>query len=96
MTKLFELLEGRHVKPINPIHIFSFIDVANAVRYLRAGKHISKVVISDSPEPKISVPVGCHPSKNRSDIVQKLTLICNRSGAPRRLSTFATMPLISS
>ncbi|EQB57536.1 beta-ketoacyl synthase domain-containing protein [Colletotrichum gloeosporioides Cg-14] len=57
MTKLFELLEGRHVKPINPIHIFSFTDVANAVRYLRAGKHIGKVVISDGPEPKISVPV---------------------------------------
>ncbi|KAE9566523.1 Fumagillin dodecapentaenoate synthase [Colletotrichum fructicola] len=57
MTKLFELLEGRHVKPINPIHIFSFTDVANAVRYLRAGKHIGKVVISDGPEAKISVPV---------------------------------------
>ncbi|WYZ45768.1 hypothetical protein EsH8_VIII_001084 [Colletotrichum jinshuiense] len=57
MTKLFELLEGRHVKPINPIHIFSFTDVANAVRYLRAGKHIGKVVISDGAEPKISVPV---------------------------------------
>ncbi|KAK1579370.1 reducing type I polyketide synthase [Colletotrichum navitas] len=57
MDKLFGLLEGRHVKPINPIHIFSFTDVANAVRYLRAGKHIGKVVISDGPEPKISVPV---------------------------------------
>ncbi|KAJ5137885.1 reducing type I polyketide synthase [Penicillium atrosanguineum] len=57
MTKLFELLDGRHVKPINPIHIFSFSDVANAVRYLRAGKHIGKVVISDGLDPKISVPV---------------------------------------
>ncbi|TDZ24672.1 Fumagillin dodecapentaenoate synthase [Colletotrichum orbiculare MAFF 240422] len=38
MTKLFELLEGRHVKPISPVHIFSFADVANTVRYLRAGK----------------------------------------------------------
>jgi NADPH:quinone reductase-like Zn-dependent oxidoreductase len=58
MTKLFELLDGRHVKPINPIHIFSFSDVANAVRYLRAGKHIGKVVISDGLDPKISVPVS--------------------------------------
>jgi NADPH:quinone reductase-like Zn-dependent oxidoreductase len=58
MTKLFELLDGRHVKPINPIHIFSFSDVANAVRYLRAGKHIGKVVISDGFDPKISVPVS--------------------------------------
>ncbi|PYH83208.1 reducing type I polyketide synthase [Aspergillus uvarum CBS 121591] len=57
MARLFELLEGRHVKPINPIHIFSFTDVANAVRYLRAGKHIGKVVISDGLGPKISVPV---------------------------------------
>ncbi|RAL16426.1 MDR/SDR family oxidoreductase [Aspergillus homomorphus CBS 101889] len=57
MARLFELLEGRHVKPINPVHIFSFTDVANAVRYLRAGKHIGKVVISDRLDPKISVPV---------------------------------------
>ncbi|KAI9729806.1 MAG: hypothetical protein M1818_008384 [Claussenomyces sp. TS43310] len=57
MSKLFELLEGRHVKPINPIHTFSFNDVPNAVRYLRAGKHIGKVVITDSVKPKVIVPV---------------------------------------
>ncbi|TEA16265.1 Highly reducing polyketide synthase [Colletotrichum sidae] len=65
MTKLFELLEGRHVKPISPVHIFSFADVANAVRYLRAGKHIGKVVISDGPEPRISVPVRRAPKALR-------------------------------
>ena len=58
MSKLFELLDGRHVKPINPIHVFSFADVPNAVRYLRAGKHIGKVVISDGVEPKVMVPVS--------------------------------------
>ena len=58
MSKLFELLEGRHVKPINPIHVFSFTDVPNAVRYLRAGKHIGKVVISDGVEPKVTIPVS--------------------------------------
>ncbi|KAM7207245.1 hypothetical protein V8F20_002511 [Naviculisporaceae sp. PSN 640] len=57
MTTLFELLEGRHVKPINPVHLFSFTDVANAVRFLRAGKHIGKVVISRRPDTKIRVPV---------------------------------------
>ncbi|TDZ40460.1 Highly reducing polyketide synthase [Colletotrichum spinosum] len=65
MTKLFELLEGHHVKPISPVHIFSFADVANAVRYLRAGKHIGKVVISDGPEPRISVPVRRAPKALR-------------------------------
>lgn len=58
MTKLFELLDARHIKPINPIHIFSFGEVASAVRFLRAGKHIGKVVISNGPEPKVSAPVS--------------------------------------
>ncbi|GKT47784.1 uncharacterized protein ColSpa_07965 [Colletotrichum spaethianum] len=57
MNKLFELLEERHVKPINPIHV-SFTGVDIAVRYLRAGKHIAQFVISEGPEPKISASVS--------------------------------------
>ncbi|KAL2881421.1 hypothetical protein SGCOL_002986 [Colletotrichum sp. CLE4] len=57
MTKLFELVNEGHVRPIAPIHRFSFSDVPSAIRFLRAGKHIGKVVISDGPtgEPTVQV-----------------------------------------
>lgn len=58
LSKLFELLEGRHVKPINPIHVFSFTEVKSAIRYLRAGKHIGKIVISDGPDAHFKAPVS--------------------------------------
>ncbi|KAF5878019.1 putative polyketide synthase protein [Botrytis fragariae] len=57
LSALFELIERGHVKPIAPIHTFSFSDVPSAIRFLRAGKHIGKIVISDGPSKKIIVPV---------------------------------------
>ncbi|KAI1163548.1 PKSKA1 [Nemania serpens] len=57
MAKLFELIDGGHVKPISPIHKFSFDDAPSAIRLLRAGKHIGKIVLSNGVAPKINVPV---------------------------------------
>ncbi|KAI1122424.1 PKSKA1 [Nemania abortiva] len=57
MTKLFELIDSGHVKPINPIHRFSFSDAPSAIRLLRAGKHVGKIVLSNGASPKIAVPV---------------------------------------
>ncbi|KAI0871845.1 PKSKA1 [Hypoxylon argillaceum] len=57
MAKLFELINGGHVKPINPIHQFSFNDAPSAIRLLRAGKHIGKIVLSNGVAPKITVPI---------------------------------------
>ncbi|TVY51056.1 Fumagillin dodecapentaenoate synthase [Lachnellula cervina] len=57
LARLFELIKNGHVKPIAPIHTFSFSDVPSAVRFLRAGKHIGKIVITDGLEPDIKVPV---------------------------------------
>lgn len=62
MSKLFELIEQGHIKPIAPIHRFSYADIPSAIRFLRAGKHIGKIVISDGPEGEIKVPVSQSPS----------------------------------
>ncbi|KAI1178918.1 PKSKA1 [Nemania sp. FL0916] len=57
MAKLFELIDAGHVKPISPIRQFSFDDAPSAVRFLRTGKHIGKIVLSNGVTPRISVPV---------------------------------------
>jgi NADPH:quinone reductase and related Zn-dependent oxidoreductases len=58
MSKLFELIERGHVRPINPIHQFSWTDIPSAIRFLRAGKHIGKIVLSDGDtHAEIKVPV---------------------------------------
>ncbi|KAI8632855.1 PKSKA1 [Xylariaceae sp. FL1651] len=57
MTRLFKLIDNGHVKPINPIHRFSFKDAPSAIRLLRAGKHIGKIVLSDGINPRISIPI---------------------------------------
>ncbi|KAI1748153.1 PKSKA1 [Xylaria castorea] len=57
MAKLFELIDEGHVKPISPIHQFSFDDAPSAIRLLRAGKHIGKIVLSNGVNPKVTVPV---------------------------------------
>ncbi|KAI0467452.1 PKSKA1 [Xylaria cf. heliscus] len=57
MAKLFELIDGGHVKPISPIHQFSFDDAPSAIRLLRAGKHIGKIVLSNGVNPRVTVPV---------------------------------------
>ncbi|GAP90164.1 putative acyl transferase acyl hydrolase lysophospholipase [Rosellinia necatrix] len=57
MTKLFELINDGHVKPISPIHRFSFDDAPSAIRLLRAGKHIGKIVLSRGVNPNVTLPV---------------------------------------
>lgn len=52
------MIEAGHVKPIAPIHQFSFADIPSAIRFLRAGKHIGKIVISDGVEAVVKVPVS--------------------------------------
>ncbi|KAL2126805.1 hypothetical protein VTI74DRAFT_212 [Chaetomium olivicolor] len=57
-SKLFALVEGGHIKPINPIHRFSWTDIPAAIRFLRAGKHMGKIVLSDGDlDAKVEVPV---------------------------------------
>ncbi|KAF2841765.1 PKSKA1 [Patellaria atrata CBS 101060] len=63
MSKLFKLLIGGHIKPIKPMHCFSWAEVPSAFRFLRPGTHIGKVVLSDDPDIKIQVPIRRAPPK---------------------------------
>lgn len=58
MAKLFKLIGEGHVKPISPIHRFPFDDAPSAIRLLRAGKHIGKIVLSNGVNPRLMVPVS--------------------------------------
>ncbi|KAI5920291.1 reducing type I polyketide synthase [Camillea tinctor] len=57
MSKVFELLRQGVLRPISPIHQFSFTEIPAALRYIGSGKHIGKLVISDDRSSEIKVPV---------------------------------------
>ncbi|KAI0970609.1 PKSKA1 [Xylaria arbuscula] len=61
--KLFTLITAGHVKPIHPIHHFSFQDAPSAIRLLRAGKHIGKIVLSDGVSPRVQVSIRRAPKQ---------------------------------
>lgn len=62
MSRLFELIEGQHVKPISPVHRFSWTDIPSAIRFLRAGKHMGKIVLSNGGlSAKVQVSVRANP-----------------------------------
>lgn len=58
MTRLFQLVESRYIAPIDPIHRYSWTDIPSAIRFLRAGRHIGKVVLTEEPDKKLEVPVS--------------------------------------
>jgi hypothetical protein len=50
MSILFELIEAGHLTLIALIHKFSFTENQSAIRFLRAGEYIGKIVILDGLE----------------------------------------------
>ncbi|KAL9115464.1 MAG: hypothetical protein Q9227_000785 [Pyrenula ochraceoflavens] len=57
LNEVFDLLAKGHIEPIRPITIFSFDDITSAFRYMRDGKHIGKIVISNSSQGDFRVPI---------------------------------------
>ncbi|OTB04503.1 hypothetical protein M426DRAFT_261766 [Hypoxylon sp. CI-4A] len=57
ISEIFHLLGRGNIKPITPVHVFSFAEIPKALRYIGSGKHIGKLVISDSDTSGIQVPV---------------------------------------
>ncbi|KAH9902283.1 reducing type I polyketide synthase [Xylariomycetidae sp. FL2044] len=57
LSEIFALIDQGSLKPISPVKVFSYADIPAALRLLRSGKHIGKLVISDGPGAKIEVPV---------------------------------------
>ena len=56
-TELFVLINAGHLKPITPITTFGFDDVISALAYIRSGRHLGKIVITDGEKEDIDVPI---------------------------------------
>ncbi|KAA8565524.1 hypothetical protein EYC84_009381 [Monilinia fructicola] len=56
LDQIFEMVDGGHVKPIHPVTVFGFDAIPAALTYIRSGRHIGKVVISDRGK-KLQVPI---------------------------------------
>jgi hypothetical protein len=57
-AEIMDLVTKGHIKPISPVTVFPFEDIVSAFRFLRAGTHIGKVVISNGASSHVEVPVG--------------------------------------
>ncbi|KAK3984635.1 hypothetical protein QBC44DRAFT_10438 [Cladorrhinum sp. PSN332] len=58
LQKVRQLLVWGHIKPITPRKVFSFSKIVEAMRYMRSGEHMGKIVISDGEDVEdIKVPV---------------------------------------
>ncbi|KAK7972314.1 Fumagillin dodecapentaenoate synthase [Apiospora saccharicola] len=55
--ELFGLINGGHLKPIDPITTFGFDDVVAALAYIRSGKHMGKIVISNGIKDDVEMPI---------------------------------------
>lgn len=51
LEQILQMIRLAQIKPIEPLAVFGFNDIPGAVRYMRAGQHIGKVVISDLGSP---------------------------------------------
>ncbi|KUJ19568.1 uncharacterized protein LY89DRAFT_696039 [Mollisia scopiformis] len=61
MSRCFDLLSEGHIKPINPITHFGFDSIPEAFAYMRDGRHVGKVLITDG-EQGISSQVPIRPA----------------------------------
>ena len=57
MAQLFDLINAGHVKPIQPIKTFKFEEIPAAMAFMRTGRHIGKIVISNGEDRNIQVEV---------------------------------------
>ncbi|KAI1158376.1 KR domain-containing protein [Nemania serpens] len=56
LDQLMGLMAEGHLKPIGPIKTFSFSEMPSAFRFMRGANHNGKIVISDGPQAKVTVP----------------------------------------
>ena len=57
LDEIFDLVEGGHIGPINPITIYGFDEVIPALSYMRRGQHIGKIVISCGDKEDVQLPI---------------------------------------
>ncbi|KAK6063593.1 beta-ketoacyl synthase domain-containing protein [Seiridium cupressi] len=56
MTELFTLINAGHLRPIHPVTTYAFEDVPAALAYIRTGRHLGKIVITNKNDKEIIVP----------------------------------------
>ncbi len=57
LSETFNLIKGGHLKPITPIKTFPFTDIPAAFAYMRSGRHIGKIVITNRENATVKVPI---------------------------------------
>ncbi|EFQ35393.1 beta-ketoacyl synthase domain-containing protein [Colletotrichum graminicola] len=56
LTELFILINAGHIRPIHPVTTYAFEDVPAALAYIRTGRHLGKIVITNKYDKEILVP----------------------------------------
>ena len=57
LSETFKLINGGHLKPVGPIKTFPFTDIPASFAYMRSGRHIGKIVITNGEKTTVEVPV---------------------------------------
>ncbi|EKG12982.1 Beta-ketoacyl synthase [Macrophomina phaseolina MS6] len=65
LTTVFDLVKKGAIGPIKPITTFSFAQIPEAFAYMRSGRHIGKIVISDGPNGNAEVSVRPYKRDNQ-------------------------------
>lgn len=68
LGQIFKLVAEGHIKPLYIGKTFGFENVVDAFRYMRDGKHMGKIVITDSDRSMVNVPVSLDLLRTASDI----------------------------
>lgn len=58
LKQTLDLVSGGHIKPVYPTTVFPFDKITSAFRYMRDGKHMGKIVISNQAQLDVKVPVS--------------------------------------
>lgn len=58
LAEMMDLYGKGAIKPISPITVFPFEQIVDAFLFLRGGKHLGKVVISNGSTAKVMLPVS--------------------------------------
>ncbi|OJZ89332.1 hypothetical protein ASPFODRAFT_204330 [Aspergillus luchuensis CBS 106.47] len=76
MTKMFELLASGSIRPIEPGTVFPYRDIAGAIRYMRGGEHIGKIIISrEAPDNDPNVPEQIVPAPTQLRLLDDATYL---------------------
>ncbi|KAI3391820.1 hypothetical protein diail_6766, partial [Diaporthe ilicicola] len=82
------LLMSSHIQPISPMTVFPFNEIPDAMRYMRSGEHIGKIVISYGKEDDVVVPVRRAPNPITFDPSATYLIVGGLKGLCGSLATY--------